>query len=64
LVQELARQGHVRHLGHAGVAAWSAPAQDEHRAGVDVQSRVVDAGVEVLDRVEDDSPPAVAQQVR
>ena len=64
LFEELARQREVGHLGHAGVAPRAAAAQHQHRVGVDVEVGVVDAGGEVLDRVEDDGPAAVAQQVR
>ena len=41
-------------LGHARVALRAAAAQHQHRVGVDVEVRVVDAGVQVLDAVEDD----------
>ncbi len=64
LREQLLRQRHVRHLGHAGVALRAAAAQHQHRVRVDVEVGVVDAGVEVLDRVEDDGPAAVLEQVR
>ena len=56
LREQLRRQRHVGHLGHARVALRPAAAQHQHRVGVDVEVRVVDPGVQVLDRVEDDAP--------
>ena len=56
--------GMLDDLRHAGVALGSAAAEHEHRVGVDVEVRVVDPSVEVLDGVEDQGPTAVAQQVR
>ena len=63
-LEQLLRQRQVGDLGHAGVAARAAAAEHQHGVGVDVQVGVVDAGVQVLDRVEDHGPPAVLQQLR
>jgi len=62
--QQLGRQGQVRHLRHSRVATRSAPAQYQHRIGVDVQARVVDPGMQVLDRVEDNGQRPVPQQLQ
>ena len=62
--EQLGRQRHVGDLRHARVALGAAAAQHQHRVGVDVEVGVVDPGVQVLDRVEDDGPAAVLQQVR
>ena len=43
---------------------WTATAEHQHRIGGHVEVGVVDACVEVLDRVEDDGVAAVTQQVR
>ena len=56
LREQLRRQRQVRDLGHARVALRPAAAQHQHRVGVDVEVGVVDAGVQVLDGVEDDAP--------
>jgi hypothetical protein len=44
----------VADFGHSGVAAWSAPSEDQDVGLVDVEGRGVDAGAQVLYRVEDD----------
>jgi hypothetical protein len=61
-LQQPGRQGHVADLRHARVALGAAAPQDQHGGLIDLEGRVVEAGVEVLDAVEHHRPAPVPQQ--
>jgi hypothetical protein len=64
LLENLGRQRHVAHFGHAGVALRPAVLEHHDRALVHLQVRVVDALVEVLDVLEYHRAAAVAHELR
>ncbi len=64
LLEQLLRQRHVRHFRHPGVALGPAAAQHQHGVRIHIQLRIVDAGVEVLNAVEDQRGTAMLDQVR
>src|SRR5688572_14360529 len=64
LCEQLLRQWHVRNFRHPGIALGAAAAQHEHGVGIDIELRIVDAVVEVLDAVENQSASAVLNEVR
>src|SRR5262245_12350261 len=62
-LQYLGRQRHVADLGHAGIALRPAVLEHHHAAFVDVELRVVDARVEVLDALEHHRAAAVLHEL-
>ena len=62
--QHFRRQGHVADFGHSGIAARAAILEDHDAGFVDVEIFVVDAGVKIFDRFEDDGAAAMLQQLR
>ncbi len=63
LPQQLRRQAHVAHLGHAGVALGAAVLHDHHAARVDVQVLIDDARLVVLQVLEHHGPAPVLEQL-
>ncbi len=61
--QDLLGQGHVAHFGHAGKALGPAILRDHDAGFVDVQIRVVDARLVVVDVLEDDGAAAVFHEL-
>src|SRR6476659_4834479 len=64
LLQELRRQRHVANFRHAGVALRPAVLQHHDAALVDVELRIVDAPMEVLDVLEHHRAPLVPEELR
>jgi hypothetical protein len=64
LLEQFLRQWHVGDFWHPGVALGPAPAQHQNCLRTHIELRIVDAVVEVLDAVENQSASAVLDEVR
>ena len=64
LGKQLGRQPHVAHLGHAGITLGPAILHHQDRVGVHIQVWVVDAGLVVLEVLEDHGAPPMLHQRR
>ena len=63
LAQNLRRQGHVPDFRHPGISARAAVLKHHDAVFVDVERFVVDAGVEIFDRLENNGTSAMLQQI-
>src|SRR5215471_12046374 len=58
------RQGHVPHLRHSRIAAWSTVLEHHDTSRINLEPRIINPGVEILNILKYDCPPAMLHEFR
>ena len=61
--QELGRYRHIPYFRHARISAGTAVSQNHYAILIYVETRIIHTGVKILNRLENNCPSAVAEQV-